>query len=118
MFDSLALSYRDVKGQIESLCKRKLKRIRIVGGGCRNKMLNQLCANACELPVMAGRVEASTLGNVSAQLIALGVVENLTAARDMVRRSFPLEECLPKDAAPENVRERFVEIQREKVPCA
>lgn len=118
VFDSLALSYRDVKRQIETLCERKLKRIRIVGGGCKNKLLNQLCADACELPVIAGPVEASTLGNVSAQLMALGALENLTAARALIRRSFSFEECLPKDAVPDRVWERFVEIQREKEPCA
>ncbi len=118
VFDSLALSYRDVKEQIEGLCKRKLKRIRIVGGGCKNKLLNQLCADACELPVIAGPVEASALGNLSAQMIALGEVENLTAARALIRRSFPFEEYLPRSGVPAVALERFAEIERENEPCA
>jgi rhamnulokinase len=118
IFDSLALSYREVREQIEGLCNRELRRIRIVGGGCRNKLLNQLCADACQLPVIAGPVEASALGNLSAQMMALGAVENLTAARALIQRSFPFEEYSPRNPVPDSVLERFTEIEKEKEPCA
>jgi rhamnulokinase len=110
VFDSLALSYRMVKEQLELLRGRKLARIRIVGGGCRNKLLNQLCADACELPVTAGPVEASALGNLSAQMIALGVIENLSAARALIGRSFELQEFHPQNTIPASVKQRFEEL--------
>jgi rhamnulokinase len=110
IFDSLALSYRTVKEQLEALCGRKLTRIRIVGGGCQNKLLNQLCADACELTVTAGPVEASSLGNLSSQMIALGVIENLSAARALICTSFELHEYHPRHAVPSGVLSRFDEL--------
>jgi len=110
VFDSLALSYRKVKEQLESLCHRPLKCIRIVGGGCRNKLLNQLCADACGLPVIAGPVEASALGNLSAQMIALGAIENLDAARALIRVSFEMEEFRPHSVVPASILGQFEEL--------
>ncbi|HWE84932.1 MAG TPA: rhamnulokinase [Terracidiphilus sp.] len=108
--DSLALSYRKVKEELELLTGRRLSRIRILGGGCRNRLLNQLCADVCQLPVSAGPVEASALGNLCAQWIALGAIENLDAARGLIRASFPGEEYSPKAAVPDAVWERFVKL--------
>ena len=107
IFDSLALSYAAVKEQLETLAGKKLSLIRIVGGGCQNNLLNQLCADACQLPVVAGPVEASALGNLSAQLIALGELENLDAARALIRKSFSLREFRPGSIIPEHVYRRF-----------
>lgn len=122
VFDSLALSYRNVKLQLEELRGRDLTKIRVVGGGCKNRLLNQLCADACELPVIAGPIEASALGNLSAQLIALGEIENLDAARALIRASFPMEEYRPKARVPEDASQRFDELLtlkfREIVECA
>ncbi len=122
IFDSLALSYRNVKEELEALRQRKLSCIRIVGGGCQNRLLNQLCADACELPVVAGPVEASVLGNLSAQMMALGVVENLDAARELIRSSFDLIEYLPKASVPGQVYKHFQELRstrcREGEHCA
>ena len=108
--DSLALSYRKVKEELESLTGRRLSRIRVIGGGCRNRLLNQLCADACRLPVSAGPVEASALGNLCAQWIALGAIENLDAARALIRASFPCEEYAPTYAVPDPVWERFLQL--------
>ena len=110
VFDSLALSYRRVKQQLESLCHRKLSRIRIVGGGCKNELLNQLCADACQLPVLTGPVEASALGNLSAQMIALGAVENLDTARALIRASFEIREYHPGHNVPDHVSRQFEEL--------
>jgi rhamnulokinase len=122
VFDSLALSYRKVKEQLESLCRRKLTCIRIVGGGCQNKLLNQLCADACDLSVIAGPVEASALGNLSAQMIALGAIGDLTEARELICASFQMDQYYPRAAVPTGVLERFEGLLAAKevkgAPCA
>jgi len=110
IFDSLALSYANVKEQLEMLAGRKFTLIRIVGGGCQNQLLNQLCADACQLPVVAGPVEASALGNLSAQMIALGGLDNLNEARALIRRSFSLREFPPGSSIPERVHRRFQQL--------
>jgi rhamnulokinase len=110
IFDSLALSYRDVKDQLESLTDRTITKIRIVGGGCKNHLLNQLCADACQKQVIAGPIEASALGNLSAQMIALGMIEDLTSARELIRRSFEMHEYQPRTTVPDEVIKRFEDL--------
>jgi rhamnulokinase len=112
--DSLALSYRQVKDEIETLRGRPLSRIHIIGGGCQNRLLNQLCADACRLPVSAGPVETTALGNACGQLMALGVLRSLADARALVRQSYAVEEFLPREAVPEAVWEKFQSLAKER----
>jgi rhamnulokinase len=105
--ESLALSYRLVKEQLESLRGQSLTRIRIVGGGTKNRLLNQLCANACQLPVSAGPAEASALGNICSQMIALGEIPSLDAARALIRNSFEINEYRPLEPIPGSVWKKF-----------
>ena len=111
VFDCLALAYKCVKEELEILLQHKVRRIRVVGGGSQNQLLNQLCADACELPVVAGPVEASALGNLSAQMIALGEIENLEAARMLIRSSFPMQEFLPGASVPNEAYRHFKKLQ-------
>lgn len=110
VFDSLALSYRQVKGQLEKIRGRRLSSVRVVGGGCQNELLNRLCADACGLPVIAGPVEASVLGNLSAQMMALGAIENLSVARKLIQSSFEMKVYLPEAGVPEPVSRHFEEL--------
>lgn len=107
IFDSLALSYRRVKEELEALRGRPVNRIRIVGGGSQNDLVNQLCADACDIPVTAGPIETTALGNVCVQMIALGQLSGLDEARALVRHSFPLTEYVPHQRVPQSVWDRF-----------
>ena len=91
----LARRYREVLENLESLTGRRLNVIHIVGGGSRNKLLNQLVANATGRPVLAGPAEATAIGNVLVQAIGAGVIPDLAEARRMVARSFPVERFDP-----------------------
>ncbi|KAB7894903.1 rhamnulokinase [Rouxiella sp. S1S-2] len=95
IFDSLALLYRQVLEELASVRGKSFTQLHIVGGGCQNHFLNQLCANACGLPVIAGPVEASTLGNIGCQLIALGDFSDVSAFRQHVGERFPLHRIEP-----------------------
>ena len=95
IFDSLALLYRQVIRELAALRGACFSQLHVVGGGCQNHFLNQLCADACELPVFAGPVEASTLGNVGCQLVALGEISDVAAFRRCVARNFPLDKFEP-----------------------
>jgi rhamnulokinase len=105
--ESLALSYRRVKDELETLLGHSLARIRIGGGGGHNDLLNQLAADACEVPVIVGPIESSLLGNGCVQLIALGVLASLDEARALLRHSFAAREVEPRHSVPDDVRERF-----------
>ena len=85
--ESLALRYADVLGSLAGLTGTPVETLHVVGGGCRNDLLNQFTANACGVPVVAGPVEATALGNVLVQAQAAGEFASLSELREIVRRS-------------------------------
>ena len=84
ILDSLAFRYASVIKTIEALTNRKINGVQIVGGGSRNDYLNQMTANATNLPVVAGPVEATVIGNVLVQGIAAGRFSSLSEGREYV----------------------------------
>jgi rhamnulokinase len=72
IYESLALLYRETLLEVQELSGRKIRRMHIVGGGSRSNLLNQLTADACGIAVVAGPVEATSMGNVLLQAMALG----------------------------------------------
>jgi rhamnulokinase len=98
ILESLALRYREVLEDLESLAGRRLETIHIVGGGARNRVLNQFVSDACGRTVVAGPAEATAMGNVLIQAIGSGEVSGLAAAREIVRRSAALEVFTPQPA--------------------
>ncbi|MGC8465677.1 MAG: FGGY-family carbohydrate kinase, partial [Acidimicrobiales bacterium] len=96
IFDSLALAYRRNLRLLRTLTNRSIDVVHVVGGGANNDQLCQLTADACELPVLAGPVEAAALGNGLVQLRALGLgPADRWEMRGLVRRSMPPREFLP-----------------------
>ena len=95
--ESLALLYHRRLNEVCELTSRKVKQLHIVGGGSRNVLLNQFTANACNIEVIAGPVEATALGNVLLQSITLGHLPNLRAARRCVRQSMDVENYKPEE---------------------
>jgi rhamnulokinase len=93
---SLAVRYREVLQTLEDLTGQAIEVIHIVGGGSRNRLLNQLTADVTGRPVVAGPTEATAAGNALVQALGAGQLASLDELRDVVRRSFPVEEFLPK----------------------
>jgi sugar (pentulose or hexulose) kinase len=86
VLDSLALAHRRAIRAAQELSGRHVDAVHIVGGGALNELLCRLTADACELPVLAGPVEATALGNVLVQARAAGVVDGgLGAMRTLLR---------------------------------
>ena len=81
VLDSLALRYASIIGRIPALTGQPLRGIRVVGGGSQNAYLNRATATTTGLPVVAGPVEATVLGNVLVQGIAHGRFGSLAEAR-------------------------------------
>jgi len=95
--ESLALLYGRTFREIESLTGEPIDRLHIVGGGSKNRLLNQLTANSVGAVTVAGPAEATAAGNALLQAIALGHLDSLDAARNVIRRSFGLETYRPED---------------------
>lgn len=94
--ESLASKYGEVLAKLENVSGQKIDCIHIVGGGSRNELLNQLTANRCQRPVIAGPVETTVLGNLLTQLRASGEVRSLSETREIVRKSSDVREFAPQ----------------------
>jgi rhamnulokinase len=106
ILESLAFKYRYVLDCIEALTGTSITEVQIVGGGSRNRLLNQFCADATGRTVHAGPVEATALGNIAMQMVATGAVASLGDARAIIARSFPLERFEPSATDRWNVHYR------------
>ena len=93
--ESLALKYCWVLERLEELVGRKFAPIHIIGGGTKNRLLNQFTAHATRRTVITGPVEATAIGNILMQAIGLGDIASLENAREIVHNSFDLEEYAP-----------------------
>jgi rhamnulokinase len=99
VLESIALKYRWVVERLEMLLGHRLETIHIVGGGARNRLLSQATADATGRPVITGPVEATAVGNLVAQAIALRHLASWEEARAVVRASFPVEIYEPRPNA-------------------
>jgi rhamnulokinase len=95
--ESLALSYRAVLAELKTTHVGEIDRIHIIGGGCQNRLLDQMTADALDLTVLAGPVEGTAVGNLLVQAIALGDIKDLEEGRRMVKGSFNIQKYTPKD---------------------
>ena len=112
ILDSLALRYASVVRSIEKLTNQKIAGVQIVGGGGQNNYLNQATADAVGLPVLAGPVEATVIGNVLVQAIASGRFQSLAEGRGHVANNIRLKEFIPTPStAWVEARRRYAEIE-------
>jgi rhamnulokinase len=104
---SLACKYRLVCEQLEQVCERPIRTLHVVGGGARNELLCQLTADVCGREVMAGPVEATALGNVLVQALALGELGGLGDLRRVVARSVAPRRFEPNQSSPGTGNETY-----------
>lgn len=92
VYKSLALYYKEAIIKLSSLTNRLYTSIHIVGGGCQDMYLNNMIAKTTGLPVWAGPIEGTAIGNLIIQFIANDEFESLQSARDAIKRSFDIKE--------------------------
>jgi sugar (pentulose or hexulose) kinase len=99
-YEGLALLYASVYESLEQLTGRELDTLRIVGGGCKDTLLDQLAANATGRKVITGPTEATATGNLIMQMLAMGDIQSLEEGREIIRNSFAEEtrEFEPQDS--------------------
>jgi rhamnulokinase len=115
VFESLALKYASAIEQARSLTGRNVGSISVVGGGSQNDLLCQLTADASDLPVVAGPVEATAMGNVMVQVFAQGRAGSLEEIRAVIRDSFEASTYEPGGGKDDwsGLRERFSKLLEE-----
>lgn len=99
ILESLALKYRLILEQLRELSGRRLETLHIIGGGTQNRLLCQWTADAAGIPVIAGPIEATAIGNILMQAMARGDLSSLSEGREIVYRSFPLVTYQPQNTA-------------------
>ena len=102
------MKFRHVLGMCEELAGGRIETIHIVGGGTQNRQLCQAAADACG-PPRGGRADRGHgHGNIMMQAVAAGDVGSIAEAREVIRRSFDVQELLPRNtAAWDEAWERF-----------
>ena len=96
ILESLAMKYRKTFGELETLTGKRIPVLHVVGGGSRDTLLNRFTADALNRPVLAGPSEATALGNLAGQLVALGELSGLQEARALIRRTVEPVTVLPE----------------------
>ena len=101
ILDSLALAFAAAVGQAIELSGQPVEVVHLVGGGAQNALLCQLTADACGLPVLAGPVEATAIGNVVVQARAAAILPvDRWRARELIGRSYQLQRYQPHQHQP------------------
>ena len=111
VLESLALKHAEAIDSLAEATGMVPPEIHVVGGGARNELLCAWTAEATALPVLAGPEEATQIGNLLVQAIALGELSSLHEAREVVRASIEPVIYEPSGAAIwREARERFGEL--------
>lgn len=95
IYVSMGRCYAQAVQGLQELTGTTYTSVNIVGGGCQDYYLNQVTADACGLPVFAGPIEGTSIGNLIVQMIAGGTFASLAEARACVARSFDVQEFKP-----------------------
>lgn len=113
ILESLSLAYRYTLEKLREISDKDIQRIHIVGGGAQNNLLCQFTADATGLPVQAGPVEATAIGNILVQAMASGRVSSLEELRGIIRRSFALKWYEPQRISDwDKAYERFIKLKQ------
>ena len=97
IFESLALRYRQILDRLKVLSPIDIRTLHVIGGGSKNDLLNQFTANAISLPVIAGPVEATGIGNAMLQALALGHTDSIAQMRYTIYQNTPLKVFHPQE---------------------
>lgn len=98
VYESLAMSYRETFAGLEKLKGGKIDVLHIVGGGSKNRLLNQFAASAVGREAIAGPGEATAIGNLMEQVKSAGEIKDTAGMRQVIGKSFGVETYAPKDA--------------------
>lgn len=97
IYESLALKYRYAVEQLGEATGKSFSAMHILGGGTKDKLLCQMTANSCTIPVIAGPIEATALGNIIIQLVAMGALTGIEQGRTLIAKSETLKRYQPTE---------------------
>lgn len=96
IYESLALKYRYALEQISECTGKNFGVLNILGGGTKDGFLCEMAANSINIPVVAGPIEATALGNIILQLKALGEIESVDEGRKLIAKTEKTKKYMPQ----------------------
>lgn len=115
IYESLAMKYRYALNQISKCTGKEFDILHLLGGGTKDGFLCQLTADSIDMPVTAGPVEATALGNIILQLIALGEINDINEGRQLIAKTHKLNTFIPSHTDEwDSAYGRFVSIIEKK----
>ncbi len=109
IFESLALRYRQVLESLNKFAPAPISILHVIGGGSKNAMLNQFTSNALGIPVAAGPMEATAIGNIMIQAKAAGLYKGISDMRQSIQQSVELNWFEPQNSEEWEVQYRRFE---------
>jgi rhamnulokinase len=110
ILESLVLRYRQVFDECTRLTGRPIHAIHILGGGAQNALVNQWLADAMNVPVLAGPIEATAVGNALMQLVGLRELATLADVRKVAVQQ-PAQVFLPRELEHARWQEHYARFQ-------
>lgn len=111
IYESLAMKYRLALEQIAECTSKEFSVLHMLGGGTKDGFLCQMTADSLNIPVIAGPAEATALGNIILQLIALGQLDDVESGRRIIRESEELKEYIPnRNEKWDKAYKKFIDI--------
>lgn len=110
IYESLAMKYKYTFENLQKCTGKTFEAIHMVGGGTKDGFLCQMTADATNVPVIAGPIEATAAGNIAVQLIAAGEIKDLKEARAIIADSFSVQEFTPSDKTFDEYYDAFCKI--------
>lgn len=115
VFESLAMRYKEILGHLQTFASFPIEKLHVIGGGSKNAMLNQFTANALGIPVVAGPMEATAIGNVMIQAKTFGLYANIQDMRNSINESVELIDFMPENTEEwENYYKRYIAVTNRK----
>lgn len=111
VYESLALKYRYALSQLSRCTGKNFERLNLLGGGTKDGFLCEMTADCLDIPVVAGPVEATALGNIILQLIALGELDSVEQGREIIMKTEKIKSYAPNHSSEwDSAYERYVNI--------
>ena len=87
IYHSLTRKYKDVIEMLQNFASFKIEKLHVIGGGSANKLVSQLTADTLGIPVIAGPVEGTAIGNIMMQAKVAGLVNDRWDMRRIIGNS-------------------------------
>ena len=97
IYHSLTKKYKEVISMLQGFASFTIDKLHVIGGGSANKLVSQLTADTLGIPVIAGPVEGTAIGNIMIQAKVAGLVKDRWEMRRIIGNSIETKTYYPNN---------------------